>query len=453
MARTATLRSRLPAALSAAALAAGLGGLTAQAAGAATTAPGEVVVGFAPGTDHAAQVATARDAGATPEEAVTPTTRVVRTRPGESTAAAIARLRADPDVAYAVPNVVAHAAFTPNDPGRSGVRGGWRQTQWNFLPAAGIDAPTAWSNLIADGRPGARGVRIAVLDTGIAYRNWGRFRRSPDLARTRFASPYDFVAGSRYALDRNGHGTHVASTIAESTNNGIGLAGIAYGATVIPVRVLDRFGNGDAATIARGIRYAANRGAKVINMSLEFPSSVRATEIPDILAAVRYARRKGAFIAAAAGNESARTVAYPARASGVVAVGATTEHRCLADYSNDGSGLDLVAPGGGPDAAIPGDPNCRPDDPPGRDIVQLTLVDSISRFSYDAEDGTSMATPHVSGVAALIVASGAIGRKPSPQAIERRLKSTARRLGDSRRYGAGLIDAAAATARASATRR
>ena len=222
---------------------------------------------------------------------------------------------------------------------------------------------------------------------------------------------------------------------------------------MIPVRVLDRFGNGDAATIARGIRYAANRGAKIINMSLEFPSSVRAEEIPDILSAVRYARRKGAFIAAAAGNESGRTVAYPARAGGVVAVGATTEHRCLADYSNDGSGLDLVAPGGGPDAAIPGDPNCRPDDPPGRDIVQLTLVDSISRFSYDAEDGTSMATPHVSGVAALVVASGVIGRNPSPDAIERRLKSTAQRLGAARRYGAGLIDAGAATARAAATTR
>jgi len=412
-------------------------------------AGGEVVVGYAPGTHHAEQVATARQAGASPQEAITPTSRVVRTRPGESTRAAIVRLRRDPDVTYAVPNVIAHAAtdFMPNDPGRAHERGGWRKTQWNFLAGAGIDAPAGWANLIAARRPGARGVRIAVLDTGIAYRNWGRFRRSPDLGRTRFASPWDFVSGSRYALDRNGHGTHVASTIAESTNNGFGLTGIAYGATVIPVRVLDRYGNGDAATIARGIRYAANRGAKIINMSLEFPSSVRASEIPDILSAVRYARRRGALIVAAAGNESARMVAYPARASGVVAVGATTEHRCLADYSNEGSGLDLVAPGGGPDATIPGDPNCRPDDAPGRDIVQLTLVGSISHFAYDAEDGTSMATPHVSGVAALVVASGVIGRHPSPAAITKRLKATARPMGDPRRYGAGLVDAGAATRR------
>jgi len=430
----------------------------ADAPAAVSSAPpasgGEVVVGYAPGTDHAEQVATAHGAGTAAEEAITPTTRVVRTRPGESTRAALARLRADPDVAYAVPNVLAHAAdFTPNDPGRAHVRGGWRRTQWNFLPGAGIDAPAGWSNLIAAGRPGGRGVKVAVLDTGVAYRNWGAFRRSPDLGSTRFASPYDFVAGSRFALDRNGHGTHVTSTIAESTNNGFGLTGIAYGATIIPVRVLDRYGNGDAATIARGIRYAANRGAKIINMSLEFPSSVRAAEIPDILSAVRYARRKGALIVAAAGNESARTVAYPARAGGVVAVGATTEHRCLADYSNDGSGLDLVAPGGGPDAEIPGDPNCRPDGTPGRDIVQLTLVGSIARFGYDAEDGTSMATPHVSGVAALVVASGVLGPHPSPTAIERRLKATARRLGDPKRFGAGLIDAGAATARGTSSRR
>lgn len=433
------------AALAASSLAAAL---AAPASAAPPASGGEVVVGYAPGTPHAEQVASALDAGAAPEEAITPSTRVVRTLPGESTRAAIARLRDDPDVSYAVPNVIARAAdFTPNDPGRAHVRGGWRQTQWNFLAPAGIDAPAGWANLIAAGRPGGRGVKVAVLDTGVAYRNWGAFRRSPDLGRTRFASPYDFVAGSRFALDRNGHGTHVTSTIAESTNNGFGLTGIAYGATIIPVRVLDRYGNGDAATIARGIRYAANRGAKIINMSLEFPSSVRAAEIPDILSAVRYARRKGALIVAAAGNESVRAVAYPARAGGVVAVGATTEHRCLADYSNDGSGLDLVAPGGGPDATIPGDPNCRPDGTPGRDIVQLTLVGSISHFAYDAEDGTSMATPHVAGVAALVVASGVIGRHPSPTAIERRLKATAHPLGDPRRFGAGLVDAGAATRR------
>jgi len=417
-------------------------------------APGEVVVGYDPGVGAGGQAAVAAAAGTTPAERVTPTTRVVRTRAGESVGAAIRRLRGAGGVAYAIPNVLAHTAgYLPNDRGRSHRIGGWQTTQWNLVGPFGIDAPTAWGALLGTAHRGGRGVRIAVLDTGIAYRAWGRFRPSPDLGQTRFADPYDFVAGSRFALDRNGHGTHVASTIAESTNNGYGLTGIAYGATILPVRVLDRDGNGDAATIARGIRYAANRHAQVINMSLEFPSSVRATEIPDILSAIRYARQRGALVVAAAGNESVRRVAYPARADGAMAVGATTEHGCLADYSNDGSGLDLVAPGGGPDASVPGDRHCRPNGTPGRDIVQITLGRSISSFVYDAEDGTSMATPHVAATAALVIASAVIGPRPSPAALERRLKATATPLGPASYYGAGLLDAGRAVTAASTARR
>ena len=134
----------------------------------------------------------------------------------------------------------------------------------------------------------AAGVVVAVLDTGVAFRNWNKFRKAPDFNRTHFVDPCDLVAGKLVGgrctnlepLDRNGHGTFIAGEIAESTNNGRGLTGLAYGASIMPVRILDGSGDGDAATISRGIRYAVNHGAKVINLSLEFDIDVRAADIP-----------------------------------------------------------------------------------------------------------------------------------------------------------------------------
>src|SRR5690349_10580868 len=204
-------------------------------------------------------------------------------------------------------------ALIPNDPGRLGRPGGWQLDQWNFLPQFGVDAPRAWDNLIAAGRPGGLGVTVAVLDTGLAYENRGRFRRSPDISRYRIVAPYSFCphigrgqnacrGQSRHPDDANGHGTHVASTIAEATGNGIGETGLAYGAKIMPVQVLDRLGIGDDRSISRGIRYAADHGAQVINLSIDFGNDVTsADEIPDIAAAVRYAHRKGVVIVAAAG--------------------------------------------------------------------------------------------------------------------------------------------------------
>ena len=135
----------------------------------------------------------------------------------------------------------------------------------------------------------------------------------------------------------------------------------------------------------------------------------------------------------------------------MVAVGATTEHGCLADYSNDGSGLTLVAPGGGADANLPGDPNCHPELPAGRDVYQVTFTGSSPRrFGMPSGyEGTSMAAPHVAATAALIIASRVLGRRPTPAQITSRLRATARELGgggDEHLYGAGLVDAAAATA-------
>jgi serine protease len=372
--------------------------------------------------------------------------------PGENESLALTRLRRRADVQWAVPDYVAHTSGTivPNDEGAGTTPGGWQELQWNFVGEFGIDAPEAWANVATDGAPGGRGVIVAVLDTGVAYANRGRFRISPDFSRSQFVKGYDFVGRDPYPNDRNGHGTFVAGTIAEATNNVAGLTGLAYGAKIMPVRVLDTEGEGEASTIAEGVKFAVDHGAKVINLSLEFSPGVTAADIPELIDALRYAHHRGVLVVAAAGNEGHTAVAYPAKAPDVLAVGATTEHGCLAAYSNDGSGLALVAPGGGPDADLPGDPNCDPETP-GKDIYQVTFTgSSVSHFGLPSGyEGTSMATPHVAATAALVIASGVLGAHPTPAQLTARLRATARKLGgggDESLYGAGLLDAAAATA-------
>jgi serine protease len=401
----------------------------------------------------AALGATAASARTVPDEVVvgyrgSPSPHVVHTTRVAST---IDRLRARADVRYAVRNVVARTsqAYVPDDPGRGTTPGRWAAVQWNFAGPAGVDAPDAWSHLIADGHPGGQGVKIAVLDTGVAYRRFGKTPASPDLAQTHVIAGYDFVGHDRYANDRNGHGTHVASTIAETTNNDIGLTGLAYGASIMPVKVLDDSGEGDATVIAEGVRFAVKHGAKVINLSLEFGSDISFRQIPQLIDAIAEARAKGAVVVAASGNEADTAVAYPARNSKVLSVGSTTEHGCLSDFSNQGPGLDLVAPGGGQDAPLD-DPGCDHDGPAGRNIAQMTLV-GVHKTKIGIPrgyQGTSMSVPHVSATAALVIASGILGPDPSPAAVERRLETTARDLGPpgyDTRYGFGLINAAAAT--------
>lgn len=455
---TTLIRRIASAALIGVALLAAGGVVRTSAATAADYLPGVAVVGYdqpglAPAADRA--VAAAVDAGSPPASIAT---KVVRVPRGTTLSAELRRLRRQRGVAFAVPDYLAHIAATPpgewipNDPGTAGVPGGWEKTQWNFLPGVGVDAPEAWANLSAEGRPGARGVVIAVLDTGVAYRNWHQFRKSPDFDWTRFVDPWDFVANNRYPLDREGHGTFVTGTIAESTNNHFGLTGLAYGASIMPVRVLNSGGVGDAATIAEGIRYAVYHGAQVINLSLEFDLSVTAADIPSIVSALRLAHQHGIVVVGASGNDQSTRIAYPARASDVISVGATTYDRCRAYYSNDGDGLDLVAPGGGDDADLPNDPNCQPTrNLP--DIYQLTFGNPFKpwHFSYPSGwYGTSMAAPHVAAAAAMVIASGVIGQHPSPSQVLMRLEETAQPLGGSQpnnEYGWGLVDIGAATAR------
>ena len=428
--------------------------------------PGEILVGYAPGPAAATGVVhAARQIGAraVSAPAAAPTMRIVRLPRGRSIWPAIAGLRRRRGVLYAVPDYIAHQAgsWVPNDPGATDRRQGWRRLQWNFLPGVGVDAPAAWAHMFGVHRPGGRGVTVAVLDTGVAYRDWQRFRKSPDFSGTKFVDPYDFVAGNPFPLDREGHGTFVAGMIAETTNNGIGLTGLAYGAKIMPVRVLDADGNGDSVTIAKGIRYAVAHGAQVINLSLEFDINIAASDIPQIISAIGFAHRHGVVVVAAAGNDSARQLAYPAAAPAVISVGATTRDRCLAGYSNGGVKLDLVAPGGGDDASLAGDPDCHPSrNLPAVHQMTFRDFDSISpglnatRFSLPGSYGTSMAAPSVSATAALVIAAGVIGAHPAPDRVLARLEQTATPLGGVQPnpdFGWGLVNAGGATARVPVT--
>jgi serine protease len=382
-----------------------------------------------------------------------------------------ATLRANPRVEYAVPDYVATASTTippthllPDDSGAltegaeaASALGSWVFKQWNFLPTesanglqappspGGIDAIGAWRNLAALGRPGARGTTVAVLDTGIAYRaNGPEFARSPDFGSRQFVRGYDFVDDDSLPLDENGHGTHVAGTIAERTDNGIGLTGIAFNAKLMPVRVLDSQGRGRASEIAEGIRFATRHGADVINMSFNFGCE---KPVPEVDEALRQAYARGVVTVGSVGNLGAETcVSPPATGPRVIGVGGTTEGGCLGAYSLSGTGIDLLAPGGGRPVATCPSISARP-------IYQVTLRrGSTNAFAIPGDYvGTSMAAAHVSAVAAMVLAANNYGpaanAKERVNAVARQLRHTARSLGLPRiQQGAGLIDAAAATA-------
>jgi serine protease len=429
-------------------LLASLAALALPATAAATDyVPGEVIVRYEADTTPAVEAAVERVAGTNTERALQSGAEKLDIEDGDSVRETITELRGDRNVAYAVPNWKARSAqFIPNDPDI--------RLQWNLFGEFGVGMPEAWDLAAARGAPGGRGAVVAVLDSGVAYQRFGPFRRAPDLRAATFVKGYDFLDRDAHPNDEHRHGTHVAGTIAQATNNGLGVAGIADGAKIMPIRVLNRLGEGDAFTIARAVRYTARRGADVINLSLDFPAEVGAANIPDVLSALRFARRRGAVVVAAAGNKGHLAVAYPARAREVIAVGATTIRGCEADYSNAGKDLDLVAPGGGGVGAHPRTcgvrDHCRPD-APARAIFQETFVRRgwVTRFGLrgPAFEGTSMATAHVAGIAALVIATGRLGPDPAPQLVEQHLEATARdagAVGFDRFYGHGIVDAAAA---------
>ena len=303
----------------------------------------------------------------------------------------------------------------PNDPLYS--------KQWHMKQ---INMPAAWK--LADGE----GVIVAVLDTGVAYENFKKFHIVPDLVGVEFVKPYNFVRNNKHANDDHGHGTHVTGTIAQATHNGIGVTGVARKVKIMPLKVLSGSGSGSVGGIADAIRYAADNGAKVINMSLggPFPSRV-------MKKAVKYAYSKGVIVVCAAGNESGK-VGYPAAYPGAFAVAATQPDEGTAFYSNYGKQVDIAAPGG----------NTRHFGADGGVLQNTIVLGNPEKNEYASYNGTSMASPHVAGVAALVVGEGIT----EPAAVERILLDTARapKSGnfDKLRYGAGIVDAEAAVLKA-----
>ncbi|HEV7483311.1 MAG TPA: S8 family serine peptidase [Solirubrobacterales bacterium] len=407
-----------------------------------------------------------------------PVGRAVALPAGAGVRDAAAALRRNPRVAYAEPDYVATASATeaggdfvlPNDPGTldgaseaAASAGDWAYKQWNFLPwsgeasarlpisPGGIDAVDAWRHLAELGKPGAEGATVAVLDTGIAYRDQGsKFVRSPDFAAGQFVKGYDFIDNDRVPLDENGHGTHVAGTIGEKTDNAVGVTGLAYRAKLMPVRVLDKHGRGQATDIAKGIRFAVAHHAQVINMSFNFGCGKK---VPEVDEALREAYARGVVTVASVGNIGSETcVSEPATGPRVIGVGGTTEGGCLGDYSLAGRGVDLVAPGGG--VPVAGCPSVS-----ARPIYQVTLKSPSTRIFAIPSNyvGTSMAAAHVSGAAAMVLAADTYGgprfipetgqgNKPRVNGVAKRLRETARNLGlATYEQGAGLIDVGRAT--------
>jgi len=294
------------------------------------------------------------------------------------------------------PNYIYKSSEVPNDPDYS--------KQWNLRS---INVESAWDETKGSG------ITVAVIDTGISP--------VPDLKDTQFVNGYDFVNDRIEAFDDAGHGTHVAGTIAQSTNNNYGVAGIAYEASLMPLKVLGASGGGTVADIAEAIRFAADNEADVINMSLGGAGESKLME-----EAINYAHQKGVVLVAAAGNANQNSASYPARYPHVIGVAALDSAGIKAPYSNFGAGVDISAPGGSEVGKI----------------LQETIDPETSEPVFIGYQGTSMAAPHVAGVAALVKASGIT----EPDEVLRVLKQSARVVQEDplNHFGAGHLDASEA---------
>lgn len=429
--------------------------------------PGEVLVKFRDGFGPASQVralSVLRQRGGVESQAVG-NALLVRTpdEPDPELAARVLRLQ--PEVEWAQPNYLRRFSARPNDPSYS--------SQWNLEL---IGMPAAW-----DINPGAgANVRVAVVDSGVTTVNttltlplWTGTRTelvaipvvtSPELAAARLLPGRDLVLGGPQ-VDFGGHGTVVAHTALQETNNNLGVAGIAYGATLLPIKAclgywdlqilrglrnipgfVDPDDGGfcpDDLTIA-GVRAAADDGAQVINLSFGGPG-----QSPGQLDALRYALQRGAFIAIAAGNEfeDGNPVEYPAAYArdldGVVSAGAIGRSQRRAYYSNSGSYVEMTAPGGdfrdgGAAGLILAVAHAFQDYDP-----ETVIRPRFNRFAIGAFEGTSFSAPHVAAAAALLRSQGIT----SPAAIEAALKHTATDLGTTgldNDFGFGLINPRAA---------
>lgn len=309
-------------------------------------------------------------------------------------------LEHDPRVEHVERGVVAHAYFVPNDPL-------YASKQWHLKK---VGAESSWEMGCG------MGVTVAVVDTGVACFDKSGFMKGTDLQGTRCVDGWNFINNSPDAADDQGHGTHVAGTIAQTTNNGKGVAGMAFCASLMPVKVLNKYGSGTMQGVAQGIRWAADHGAQVINLSLGGPSGSSILED-----SVKHAHDKGVIVVAAAGN-SGRSVGYPAAYPEVVAISATDSNDKIAYFSSRGPEVDLAAPGVG--------------------VTQQTICEGGKNKCeiFGTFSGTSMASPHVAGAAAVLEGLGVT----DPDAVEAALKATAEPKGEKTLYGSGRLDVSSA---------
>ncbi|MCL4078206.1 S8 family serine peptidase [Coriobacteriia bacterium Es71-Z0120] len=325
------------------------------------------------------------------------------------------RLTRSGAVRRVAPNGMLRPAWVPNDP--------LYPQQWAL---ASIRVPAAW-NLTR----GSASVAVAVIDSGVDLSH-------PDLAANLdTAHDWDFVNNDAVADEEYPHGTHVAGIVAAVADNATGVAGVAPSTKVLPLKVIGRSGVASTADFVDALRYAADVGARVVNASLgealdpAVPDD--AAEIAVLQEAVDYARAKGALVVAASGNGSGPPVWYPAACDGVVAVSATARDGSLAPYSSTGPQVDLAAPGGW---AV--------------DQARLPAEGILSTWNgggYAYAQGTSMASPHVAGVAALLLA---LKPSTSPAELEAALEASAKDVGApgvDAQSGYGLVQADAAVNR------
>jgi len=432
--------------------------------------PGEVLVKFQPGlqpSQHARALSVLRGDISGPRQRWIGDLLLVHAT-GEADAERMAaRLEQQPEVVYAQPNYLGTMKTTPNDP--------FFDRQWNFDL---IDMRRAWD--INAG--GSSEVTVAVIDSGVntvnrtfSWQLWTGngfgtfaipFAINPDLDANLLSAGRDFVffSAANPVIDMVGHGTHVAGTIVQATNNSLGLAGMAYMSRLLPLKICFGYWELQVIQSDRGIpgfvppnvsggcptsagveavRYAADNGAKILNMSIGGPGASPAYR--DVL---QYAVSRGAFVAIAMGNEfeDGNPVEYPAAYAtdipGVMSVGAVGPTSQRAFYSNTGQHIEIVGPGG--DSRVGGvnamvvQAGLNDDDFDPSTVV----VPRFDRYLIDAKQGTSMATPHVAGLAALLYSQGIT----NPAAIEAAITQFATDLGTSghdTEFGFGLIDARA----------